>query len=52
MSDFDKLDFENPDTCPNCGQFVGQESMCPYCGAILYDEEEDLNIVEDDGGSE
>lgn len=52
MSDLGKLDFENPDTCPNCGQFVGQESVCPNCGAILCDEEDDLNIVEDDGGSE
>lgn len=51
MDDIDKLDFESPDTCPNCGQFVGGESTCPNCGAILYDEDE-LDTFDDESGME
>lgn len=46
--EIDTFDFENPETCPNCGRYVGDESCCPYCGAILYNEDE-LNEFEDEG---
>ncbi len=51
MSTIEELDFENPESCPNCGQYVGGDSTCPNCGAILF-EEDDLNIFEEDGGLE
>ena len=47
ISDVDELDFENPETCPNCGTYVGSESTCPNCGAILYEEDE-FNSFEED----
>ena len=34
------LDEEDP-VCPNCGQSTEGETTCPYCGAILANEEED-----------
>lgn len=43
----DDLNFENPETCPNCGQYVGEESSCPYCGAILFNEDEMSNFEDD-----
>lgn len=46
MPRLDELDFENPETCPNCGQFVGGDSECPNCGAVLFDEEE-MNVFEE-----
>ena len=48
MQRLEALDFDNPETCPNCGQFVGEESTCPNCGAILYEEDE-FNLFDDDG---
>jgi len=46
--DVGEFDFENPETCPNCGQYVGDESTCPYCGAVLYNEDE-MNEFEEEG---
>jgi ribosomal protein L32 len=43
----DDLDFENPETCPNCGHFIGGDKTCPNCGVMLGDEDE-LNVFEDD----
>lgn len=40
MRNIDELDFDSPETCPNCGQLAGSESTCPNCGAILYDSAE------------
>jgi predicted nucleic acid-binding Zn-ribbon protein len=48
MGKLDELNFDEPETCPNCGQFVGQESTCPNCGALLYDEDEDLNVFDEE----
>ena len=48
MTDVDELSFDNPETCPSCGSFVGQDSICPNCGAMLRDEEDELNIFEED----
>ena len=49
MQKLEALDFENPETCPNCGQFVGEESTCQNCGAMLYEEDEfDLFDAEGD----
>ncbi len=49
MTDIDTLNFDNPETCPNCGQFVDGDSGCPNCGAILC-EEDGLDVFDDDGG--
>lgn len=51
MPKLDELDFDNPETCPNCGQFVGGESECPNCGAVLFDEDE-MNVFEEEGDAE
>lgn len=48
MGGIDELSFDNPETCPNCGQFVGNDSTCPNCGAVLSDEDEDLNVFDED----
>ncbi|MFH1830036.1 MAG: hypothetical protein ABH871_04590 [Pseudomonadota bacterium] len=45
------LDFENTETCPNCGQYVGNDSTCPNCGAVLFEENE-LNLFDEDGDME
>ncbi len=52
MPDLEELSFDNPETCPNCGNFVGQESTCPNCGAILYQDEDDLNVFDEDSAVE
>ncbi len=51
MSDknVDDLEIESPETCPNCGSFVGEETTCGNCGAMLGDDD-DLDIFEDDSG--
>lgn len=51
MGDVDELDFESPETCPNCGHFVGGDSTCPNCGAVLFDDDE-LNVFEEEPGLE
>ncbi len=51
MPRLDALDFENPETCPNCGQFVGGDSTCPNCGAILFEEDE-LSPFEEESEAE
>lgn len=48
MNELNDLDFENSETCPNCGQFVGEESSCPHCGAILHNEDE-MGEFEEEG---
>lgn len=45
------LDFENTETCPNCGQYVGNDSTCPNCGAVLFEEDE-LNLFDEDADME
>jgi len=52
MAEFDELSFDSPETCPNCGQFVGQEGTCPNCGAMLYQEDGELNVFDEDAGVE
>lgn len=52
MTQIDELSFDNPETCPNCGQFVGQDSTCPNCGAMLFQDSDDLNIFEEDSAAE
>jgi len=47
MGEINEFDFENPETCANCGQYVGDESTCPYCGAVLYNEDE-MNEFEEE----
>ncbi len=47
MQKLNALDFVNPETCPNCGQFVGGDSTCPNCGAVLCEEEE-FDLFDDD----
>ena len=51
MSGIDELNFDAPETCPNCGQFVGSESTCPNCGAVLFNEDE-MNTFDEDGDLE
>lgn len=47
MRELNEIDFENPETCPNCGQYVGEETTCPHCGAILCNDDE-LNEFDDE----
>lgn len=51
MSDFDELNFDSPETCPNCGQYVGNDANCPNCGAVLFDDAE-LNTFDEEGDIE
>lgn len=40
---------EDDPVCPNCGQSTEGETTCPYCGAILAnDEEEEMDDWSDD----
>ena len=50
MPEIEDLSFDNPETCPNCGRFVGQESTCPNCGVMLFQEDDDLNVFEEESG--
>lgn len=34
--------------CPNCGQSTEGATTCPYCGAILADDEEELDDLSDE----
>lgn len=52
MPDFDEISFDSPDTCPNCGHFVGQESTCPNCGAVLFDDEDEMNLFDEESANE
>lgn len=47
MAQIDELNFENPETCPSCGAFVGGDDTCPNCGAVLAHEEE-LNVFDEE----
>lgn len=51
MSGFDKIDFDNSETCPNCGQYIGDEATCPFCGVVIYKEDE-LNEFDEDNSGE
>jgi uncharacterized OB-fold protein len=44
---------ENPfeEYCPNCGKYMGGESICPNCGTEVYDEEGLDEFDEDEGES-
>ncbi len=42
-----ELDFENTETCPNCGTFVGNDSTCTNCGAVLFEEDE-FNLFDEE----
>ena len=33
--------------CPQCGQYIGGESVCPYCGTEIFNES-GLEEVEDE----
>lgn len=48
MGTIGELSFDNPETCPNCGAFVGGDDTCPNCGAVLAEEEE-LNVFDEEG---
>ena len=52
MARLDELSFDNPETCPNCGSFVGGDSACPNCGAVLFDENNELNVFDEDSDVE
>jgi len=34
--------------CPNCGQYLGGESICPNCGNQVYNEDDLEEFDEDD----
>ena len=40
----DELDFENTESCPNCGCYVGDRTQCENCGAVLANNEEPDNF--------
>lgn len=39
---------EEEAVCPNCGQKVGDETVCSYCGAILIEEDDEFEGFDDD----
>lgn len=40
---------DEEDNCPNCGQHTAGDSVCPNCGAILGEvDEDDLEGFDDD----
>lgn len=47
--DLDEVELDEGELiCPNCGQSTEGATTCPYCGAILAEEEDEL----DDPGEE
>lgn len=38
------------DYCPKCGQYTGGDSVCPNCGATLFDESGLEEVDDDEGG--
>lgn len=44
---------DNPfeEYCPNCGQYIGGESICPNCGNEIFDEE-GFDEVDEEGNGE
>ena len=42
------------DFCPKCGQYAGGDSICPNCGAKIFDDsglqEEEEESEENEGG--
>ena len=48
MPQTDEIDFESRETCPNCGAFVGDNSLCENCGAVIFNEDELGEVEEDD----
>lgn len=46
MKEIDEIEYEEDElVCPNCGRTTGGETTCPYCGAILTNEDEELDEV-------
>ena len=45
-----ELDFDDEDekVCPNCGQFCEGENVCLHCGAILTEEDDELEGFHED----
>lgn len=43
------------DYCPKCGQYTGGDSICPNCGAKIFDDSglsEDLDEEDEGGGGD
>ena len=49
--EWEELDFEKEEICPNCGQFTEGESVCPHCGAVLTEEDDELEGFQEDEDS-
>lgn len=39
---------QEEDSCPNCGQPTEGESVCANCGAILGEDDDELDGFDDD----
>lgn len=49
-SDIEETVLENPEHCPNCGHYVGEEATCSNCGAVLFNDSDELNPFDEDEG--
>jgi len=38
------------DYCPKCGQYTGGDSVCPNCGATIFDDSGLEEVDDDEGG--
>ncbi len=51
-----KLRKDNPmeDYCPSCGQYTAGDSVCPNCGAEIFDDSglEEHEEGDEEGGTE
>jgi len=48
MADFEDIELENDQVCPNCGHKCDGATECPNCGAILESEDEFDGFQEDE----
>ncbi len=48
MTNFDELEIETPNKCPNCGNPMGNESTCPHCGVIVFQDGDELDVFDED----